>query len=258
MITKIDDFVAELDRMVAKIKKGPTKNIDFHGLSEKLKTLAEAVDPIRQPPSVFDPGDPQMIGRVTSCALLLQPKLKFSDLKTDKFYGSGIYSIYYNGAFAPYRPISGTETPIYVGKADPRDPAAPTPRSQGVKIHGRLTEHLRSIEKAENLEAEDFEFRFLVVKSGMQGSAEEYLINYFKPIWNSQTKICFGVGKHGDSAKTRGNKRSPWDALHPGRKWADLSLEDQKTVDRILSEIYEHFQKHPPIKVIDYKALLTG
>ncbi len=38
--------------------------------------------------------------------------------------------------------------------------------------------------------------------------------------WNSEVGICYGFGKHGDSAETRSNTRSPWDTLHPGRKWA--------------------------------------
>lgn len=33
-------------------------------------------------------------------------------------------------------------------------------------------------------------------------------------------KVCYGFGKHGDSAGTRKNERSPWDTIHPGRPWA--------------------------------------
>jgi hypothetical protein len=35
------------------------------------------------------------------------------------------------------------------------------------------------------------------------------------------------MSKHGDAAKTRANKRSPWDVVHPGRLWAlDAALVD--------------------------------
>lgn len=55
---------------------------------------------------------------------------------------------------------------------------------------------------------EDFDCRFLIVQSGFQKSAEDYLINMFRPIWNSETKICFGLGVHGDSSDRRGDKRA--------------------------------------------------
>lgn len=43
----------------------------------------------------------------------------------------------------------------------------------------------------------------LVVQTGWQDSAENYLIELFEPIWNSEVNICFGFGKHGDDPKTR-------------------------------------------------------
>ena len=82
--------------------------------------------------------------------LLLQDRLPLESFKDKKFYGSGIYAIYYEGDFAPYLPLSQTETPIYVGKADPAIPGAPTPRLQGIKLADRLNEHAKSILKAEN------------------------------------------------------------------------------------------------------------
>lgn len=161
--------------------------------------------------------------------------------------GAGVYAIYYKGDFAPYAPLSGTDHPIYVGKADPDNQAAKDAVSQGTKLSGRLKEHAKSIRKATStLSIEDFECRFLIVQTGFQKSAEDYLINFFKPIWNSETKICFGLGKHGDSSETRGNKRSPWDTMHPGREWADASTENQKAPELILQQIAAHLDAHPP------------
>ena len=64
----------------------------------------------------------------------------------------------------------------------------------------------------------------------MQNGAENYLIDLFKPIWNSEIGICYGFGKHGDDPGTRKNLRSPWDSLHPGRDWAyrDPAMKDAK------------------------------
>ncbi len=81
-----------------------------------------------------------------------------------------------------------------------------------------------------------------MVQSGWELAAETYLINFFHPVWNNQTKICYGIGKHGDSQKTRANKRSPWDTLHPGRPWADHpDLVDAFPEEKIRSNLAAHF-----------------
>ena len=158
-----------------------------------------------------------------------------------------MYAIYYKGSFAPYAPLAGTDHPIYVGKADPASSSAKDAVEQGTKLSDRLQEHAKNIRKAtSSLNIDDFECRFLVVQTGFQKSAEDYLINFFKPIWNSETKICFGLGKHGDSPSTRGNKRSPWDTLHPGRPWAQSITTNQKSLQRILEEIAAHLVANPP------------
>ncbi|MBV5323369.1 Eco29kI family restriction endonuclease, partial [bacterium] len=94
-----------------------------------------------------------------------------------------------------------------------------------------------------------------IVQSGFQKSAEDYLINFFKPIWNSETKICFGLGKHGDSSDTRGNKRSPWDTMHPGRAWATSTTENQKELALILEQINLHLAQHAPY--VDVQEILA-
>jgi hypothetical protein len=88
----------------------------------------------------------------------------------------------------------------------------------------------------------------LVVASGWQKAAEDYLINLFRPIWNSEIGLVFGIGKHGDAAETRVNKRSPWDTLHPGRIWAANTTADQKPVSKIRAELTQHFADLKPYK----------
>ena len=52
-----------------------------------------------------------------------------------------------------------------------------------------------------------------------------------------EVKLVYGLGKHGDNADTRGNKRSPWDTLHLIRVWAAAQiLDDAKTPDQIAEE----------------------
>lgn len=58
-----------------------------------------------------------MIGKLIADTLVVQPRHKLSEV--GKFYGSGVYAIYYTGSFPAYDLITGTDKPIYVGKADP-------------------------------------------------------------------------------------------------------------------------------------------
>lgn len=139
------------------------------------------------------------------------------------------------------------KTPIYVGKAVPSDREAEFTEQQGPALWNRLREHLKSIQKG-GLEPSEFEVRYATVQSGMESAVEDFMIRLFKPIWNKEIKVCFGIGKHGDSADTRKNKRSPWDTMHPGRKWADGTTEDQRSRKEIESRIMAHFKDFPPIK----------
>jgi hypothetical protein len=99
------------------------------------------------------------------------------------------------------------------------------------------------------LKVEDFLCRRLVCATNAQLVAERHLIGTFKPIWNNEVGICWGISKHGDAAKTRANKRSPWDVMHPGRAWAMAeSLEDKMSPDVIVERITEHFAVHQPYR----------
>lgn len=208
----------------------------------ELDKLLQELDPIRQPAAVFDPGNPKVIGRFIALALVAQPRLPLATI--EKFYGSGVYAIYYRGSFPAYTPLAGQETPIYVGQAAPQVNNARTPMEQGARLSERLATHSRNIQKARaTLAIEDFEYRALVVQSGWETAAEDYLIHLFQPIWNNETNILYGLGKHGDAAETRGNRRSPWDTLHPGRTWAGSDrLVDARSSDQIVSDLNRHFR----------------
>lgn len=223
--------------------------LEIESLTRRLEVTAAKLDPVLRPSSIFDPTAPSTAGRIVALTLVAQARHPLAAIP--EFYGAGVYAIYYKGDFDTYGPLSGTDHPIYVGKADPMDAGAKDAIAQGAKLSARLAEHAKSIRKAATtLNIDDFECRFLIVQTGFQKSAEEYLINFFKPIWNSETKICFGLGKHGDSSETRVNKRSPWDTLHPGRAWADATTENQKSPELISEQIRAHFVKNTPHKDI--------
>ena len=216
-----------------------------------------ATDPIITPRASFDPSDPKVVGRMVALALLAQVRVPLNTIEPT--YGSGVYAIYYEGDHPLYQAISGTETPIYVGKADPASGDASTVREQGPRLTGRLLEHAGTIANAANyietvtpagihpIRLEDFTCRRLVCATNAQLVAEKHLIGMFWPLWNSETKACWGMSKHGDSAKTRSNKRSPWDVVHPGRLWAlDELLVDSLSLDEIRGRIDAIIERVPP------------
>ena len=218
---------------------------ELQELTGRLNLLAQGLDPIRQPDFVFDPSNPEIVGRLIGRTLEEQPRHPLDGLP--KFYGSGVYAIYYAGSFPAYRPIKERQTPIYVGKADPPTPDAKAAVDQGPKLCARLAEHAKSIRAAKTtLDIGDFNCRYLVVQSGWQRSAEDYLIHQFQPVWNQP--LCYGFGKHGDDPRTRGNTRSPWDTLHPGRGWAtrEGNKPNPLSADQLVSLITEHYRRHPP------------
>jgi hypothetical protein len=232
----------------------------FDDYVRSLAQIRERLDPVRDPDSSFDPSNPDTIGKLVAIALLAQERVPLRELRPT--YGSGVYALYYIGDHPAYAEITGTETPIYVGKADPNDPKAATPREQGARLFGRLADHRGAIAEVEAwckensapnpLRVEDFECRRLVCATNAQLVAERHLIDIFKPAWNSETKICYGISKHGDNAQTRKNKKSPWDVLHPGRDWAASSeVRVGETPESITSALLAHFAATPPKRDTD-------
>ncbi len=248
---------ASLLKLLRDLKQAiPPDPIDASGIRGKvLKSLREkneetiaglqrvvlGLDPVKQPPHVLDPSDPEVIGRLIAETLLNQSREPLKSLS--RFYGSGVYAIYYKGDFDAYSLISGSDVPLYVGKADPATPGAINPKDQGTRLWGRLQDHRKNIVFAENLDINDFDCRYLVVKSAWQVTAETYLIEAFEPVWNSEVNICYGFGKHGDAAETRANTKSPWDTLHPGRKWAKNSKDNPLSKDEIAEKIVDHLTR---------------
>lgn len=263
--SKAADFVSALQKLLETLPESgelsslpPAKLRDLRNrieaTIERLRFFLREIDPVRQPNVIFDPSDPKIIGELIAHTLLIQPLRQLTNI--DRFYGSGVYAIYYKGDFPAYLPIKNTETPIYVGKADPQDLHARSIEEQGIGLSVRLKDHRKSIAAAKNLNVDDFACRFLVVKSAWQETAEDHLISRFKPIWNNEIGICYGFGKHGDAAKTRSNKRSPWDTIHPGRPWAwtEGNVPNELSSDQIVSRIVDHFKKHPPVKQLAEQA----
>jgi hypothetical protein len=258
LIGQIKQAIEEIESLGLSLSKPALRatRASLITLREQLDRAAASLDPIREPSSWFDPADPDTSGRLVAAALLAQPRISLN--LVSRSYGAGVYAIYYNGDHPVYAPISKTETPIYVGKADPASSSAKTPREQEQKLYGRLADHRKMIRTVEAyaldnslpnpLRITDFECRRLVTATNAQMFAERHLISLFKPVWNSETRICWGISKHGDT-EGRNNDRSPWDVLHPGRKWAMLAkLQNSRPANRIVDDLDAHFTANPAFR----------
>lgn len=163
---------------------------------------------------------------------------------TEPFPGSGVYAIYYGGAFEAYKPIRnlGEGPPIYVGKAIPsggrRGRRRAGQNDSGRSLFKRLNEHAGSIEAVENLSLADFRCRYLVVKYVWITLAERFLIDSFRPVWNV---VVDGFGNHPPGGGRTTMMIPKWDTIHPGRAWA-TRLREEHSAAAIFEEIRAHLQ----------------
>ena len=166
-----------------------------------------------------------------------------------RFYGTGVYALYYTGKNDYYKPIYEQNRlefyqPIYVGKAVPsgwRQAKETKIGAMTYELLGRLKEHGNSINQVENLEQKDFFCRFLILEdtaNHLIGTVEAALIRHYKPIWN--TKID-GFGNHDPGSGRYNQAKSDWDVLHRGRLWAERCLGKSLSIEQIEEKITEYF-----------------
>jgi hypothetical protein len=189
----------------------------------------------------FNPLDKWNLGSSVAEALLTRERNPM--MPGEKFAAAGVYAIYYEGPFPPYRPIAArnrasnsADVPIYVGKAVPygaRKGRLELDTSPGTVLFNRLAEHAESIRQANNLELSDFSCRYLAVDDIWIPLGESLLIQKFTPLWNI---VIDGFGNHDPGSGRHQGKRSAWDVVHPGRAWAD-NLKAGKNLGAILASV---------------------
>jgi Eco29kI restriction endonuclease len=198
-------------------------------------------------PKPYNPLEKAELARSVEAALLTSDRQPLDDVP--EFYGVGIYVLYYCGSLHLYQPISGTSTPIYVGKAVPRGSrkALTNDTVAGKELWERISEHRESTMRAVDLDSADFMVRYLVADDVFIPLGERLMIRTFAPVWNV---IVDGFGNH-DPGRGRHNQRvSPWDALHPGRPWVlRLTGPCRFTREEIVRRVGDHFAAHPPVAV---------
>ena len=87
---------------------------------EKLRMVVDGLDPIKQPDSVFDPSNPNVAGRIIAITMVAQPRKPLA--KIERFYGSGVYALYYTGDFPSVLGDCQSRTPNLRGQGRSRQP----------------------------------------------------------------------------------------------------------------------------------------
>ena len=167
-----------------------------------------------------------------------QPPVSFSEI--DDAQGPGIYALFYVGNHPAYESITRTPQPIYVGKAVPRGTRKGSLEGQGERaLKDRLRNHRRSIDAATNLQTNDFLCRFLSVIPVWITLAERFLVDHYRPIWNTEID---GFGNNPQGRHRQSGERSWWDTLHPGRDWATKRTPKGTQVEA-LAIVYRFFSE---------------
>ena len=179
----------------------------------------------------YDPLDYNNLARsvvdalFNSAAIALPPRILLKGLV---YTHSTIEECYLTTPRSPASP----STPIYVGKAVPsgaRKGTTSTDPDRGTALYRRLRDHAKSVGQAENLNLIEFQCRFLVVVPVWITLAERFLLDHYKPVWNT---IIDGFGNHDPGSGRRNMRRPRWDIVHPGRPWA-VHLEATETIANI-------------------------
>ncbi len=181
----------------------------------------------------YDPLDYGSLARSVVTALL--ESASFALPPTEKFSGSGVYALYYTGSLPFYSHISSSDLHelIYVGKASPtgaRKGSRPRDSESSAELYRRLHDHAKSIEQAENLDLVEFQTRYLVVVPVWITLAERFLIDHFRPVWNT---VIDGFGNHPPGSGRRAMRCPRWDIVHPGRPWA-AKLKTAETAEEVV------------------------
>ncbi len=79
---------------------------------DTLRKVMEGLDPIKHPGFVFDPSNPNVAGRIVGITMIAQDRKPLVNL--ERFYGSGVYVLYYKGDFPAYAGIAARDN----GKID--------------------------------------------------------------------------------------------------------------------------------------------
>ena len=169
----------------------------------------------------------------------------------ERFFGVGVYAIYYTGKNPIYKKYSelnrlSYDFPIYVGKAVPsgwrQSRISHSEANQSTELFSRLRQHSNNIIVGENINLEDFSCRFVIFESDgsdMISTIEASLIKLNRPLWNSAMD---GFGNHDPGKGRYEQANSDWDVIHKGRPFAEKLKGISKPKEIIINNIKNHLE----------------
>lgn len=141
-LAKLKARIADIDPALEASPAMRRRFVDRAGeLAVALNAARELLSPVIVGKIDVTLGNPKSIAKFFTFNFISQPRLPLAAVVERRFYGAGVYAIYYEGkGEKAYQPLSGTETPIYVGKADPDEAYAETTEKQG-EVLGKVPAH---------------------------------------------------------------------------------------------------------------------
>lgn len=109
--------------------------------------------------------------------------------------------------------------------------------SKGRALRDRLRQHAGSIEEAMNINLGDFYFRALTVDDIWIPLGENMMIEQFRPVWNL---VIDGFGNKDPGKRRATQYRSPWDVLHPGRRFTEKLATGELTTGVLVTRIKDY------------------
>lgn len=206
-------------------------------------------DPASGPTTApYNPLSKTHLGESVARALVLLPAVPLPP--PGRFWGAGIYAIYYRGGHGLYsvdarENAKSCRRPIYVGKAIPagaRRGGVGLGEEPGSVLFNRLREHADSIARADGLRLSDFLCRYLVVDDIWIPLGESLLIQRTRPLWN---EVLDGFGNHDPGKGRYKQKKSAWDVVHPGRAWAERCAPSRRSLEELERAVAEHVRARP-------------
>jgi hypothetical protein len=212
----------------------------------KLKSIDRSPMPQIDP---YNPLELEALGGSLFRALESRPAEPLG--RIERFAGSGIYALYYVGDQRPYSEVGrlnrehSCRLPIYVGRAKETGARSGISLFDPVNeplLYDRVSEHKRSIQSVERdggahvpLRLEDFTVRTLVCLPLWVPLAEAMAIRLERPLWNSGLS---GFGIHTPGSGRANQRRSQWDTLHAGRRFAKRLPENEDSVEALVDRVH--------------------
>jgi hypothetical protein len=145
------------------------------------------------------------------------------EILTEPHATPGVYLLGYTGTHPMYRPVAASGQPVYIGST--------------TALHDRLARHSHSVAQVEDLETVDLTAKLIRCPSWHAAvHLEGLLTDALAPLWNQRWIAGFGSRAQGPG-RVRHQRRSAWDTLHPGRRWATgtVSYDRSELASRVRS-----------------------